>query len=73
MADVTPIKQAASQPAYQRILPLRTRHIEGEAVLVEGVRPDHDSAQMAARLRAMLAAPPGVAAPRSQVASTRSQ
>ncbi|CAL9471125.1 hypothetical protein SUDANB176_02843 [Streptomyces sp. enrichment culture] len=27
--------------AYQEILPLRTDHIDGEAVLVEGVGPDY--------------------------------
>ena len=42
-----------ASPAYQRILPLRTRHIEGDALLVEGVEPDHDSAQLAAQLRAL--------------------
>jgi uncharacterized protein (DUF1330 family) len=45
-------------PAYRRILPLRTRHIEGEAILVEGVGPDHDSAKLAAKLRALAAAAP---------------
>jgi uncharacterized protein (DUF1330 family) len=40
-----------ASPAYREILPLRTRHLEGEAILVEGVEPDHDSAQMAAHLR----------------------
>jgi uncharacterized protein (DUF1330 family) len=39
-------------PAYQEILPLRTRHIERDLVLVEGVEPGHDSAKMAAELRA---------------------
>ncbi|GAA4053593.1 DUF1330 domain-containing protein [Nonomuraea soli] len=38
-------------PAYQRILPLRTDHIDGVAVLVEGVEPDHDAAAFAASLR----------------------
>jgi uncharacterized protein (DUF1330 family) len=28
-------------PAYQEILPLRTRNAEGIAVLVDGVDPDH--------------------------------
>ncbi len=37
--------------AYQEILPLRTDHIDGDAILVEGVGPDHDSARMAAELR----------------------
>jgi uncharacterized protein (DUF1330 family) len=39
-------------PAYQRVLPLRTRHIAGDTILVEGVEPGHDSARMAAQLRA---------------------
>ena len=39
-------------PEYQAILPLRTRHIESDTILVEGVEPDHDSANMAAELRA---------------------
>src|SRR5215218_2860501 len=34
-------------PAYRRILPLRTRHIEGDTLLIEGVGPDHDSAKLA--------------------------
>ncbi|NRQ37697.1 DUF1330 domain-containing protein [Nonomuraea sp. NN258] len=38
-------------PEYQEILPLRTRHIDGVAVLVEGVAPDHDAAAFAAALR----------------------
>jgi len=39
-------------PAYRMILPLRTRHSESDTMLVEGVEPDHDSARMAAGLRA---------------------
>jgi uncharacterized protein (DUF1330 family) len=37
--------------AYRAILPLRTRHIEADTVLVEGVESNHDSAQMAVQLR----------------------
>jgi uncharacterized protein (DUF1330 family) len=37
--------------AYQEILPLRTDHIDGNANLVEGVGPDHDSAELAADMR----------------------
>ncbi|MCP2262541.1 Uncharacterized conserved protein, DUF1330 family [Streptoalloteichus tenebrarius] len=43
-------------PAYQEILPLRAQHLEGDLVLVEGVEPDHDSAAMAAAMRAALGA-----------------
>lgn len=38
-------------PAYQEILPLRTDHIDGTAVLVEGVGPDHSAAGLANLLR----------------------
>ncbi|MBO2451358.1 DUF1330 domain-containing protein [Actinomadura barringtoniae] len=37
--------------AYQEIQPLRANHLMGELVIVEGVEPDHDSAEMAAGLR----------------------
>ncbi|MEV4756507.1 DUF1330 domain-containing protein [Micromonospora sp. NPDC049559] len=36
---------------YQEIKHLRTRHIPGEVILVDGVEPDHDSARMAAEIR----------------------
>jgi uncharacterized protein (DUF1330 family) len=39
-------------PAYQEILPLRTRHIEGETIIVPGVRPGYDPARTAAAMRA---------------------
>ena len=35
-----------------RIGPLRTDHIDGSAILFDGVRPDHDPAKMAAAIRA---------------------
>ena len=37
--------------AYQAILPLRTTHIEGDAIIVEGVSPGYDAAHTAAVLR----------------------
>ena len=37
---------------YRAILPLRTRHIASDTILVDGVEADHDSADMAAQLRA---------------------
>lgn len=43
-------------PAYQELVPLRTRHIDGDLIIVGGVAPDHDSAAFAARLRADAAA-----------------
>jgi uncharacterized protein (DUF1330 family) len=38
-------------PAYREILPLRTTHIDGDVILVDGVEPGHDSAKMAADMR----------------------
>ena len=39
-------------PEYRAILPLRTRHIAWDTILVDGVEANHDSADMAAQLRA---------------------
>jgi uncharacterized protein (DUF1330 family) len=39
--------------AYQEILHLRADHIPGDLILVDGCGPDHDSAELAAALRAM--------------------
>lgn len=39
-------------PEYQEILPLRTRHIEGEAILAPGVASDYDAAATATERRA---------------------
>ncbi|MFG2128054.1 DUF1330 domain-containing protein [Streptomyces sp. NPDC048751] len=39
-------------PAYQAILRLRTDHIEGDVLLIEGVGPDYDPRERAAKLRA---------------------
>ncbi len=43
-------------PAYQAALPLRTSHIDGEAILAEGVAPGYDPAVLAAALRAQASA-----------------
>ena len=40
-----------TSPAYQAILPLRTRHIQSDAILVLGVEADYDAARAAAHLR----------------------
>jgi uncharacterized protein (DUF1330 family) len=40
-----------ASPAYQEILPLRLRHIEGSAILVDGVAEDYDPARRAAHFR----------------------
>jgi len=39
-------------PAYQEILHLRTDHVPGAAILVDGVGPDYDAAATAAKRRA---------------------
>ncbi|MFE7618353.1 DUF1330 domain-containing protein [Streptomyces sp. NPDC057496] len=39
-------------PAYRDILRLRTDHIEGDVLLIEGVGPDYDPAERAGKLRA---------------------
>jgi uncharacterized protein (DUF1330 family) len=43
-----------ASPAYQAILRLRTDHIQGDVVLVDGVGPAYDPAARAERLRAEL-------------------
>jgi len=40
-----------ASPAYQEILPWRTRHITGEVIIATGVAPDYDSRAAAERLR----------------------
>ncbi|MBN2623945.1 MAG: DUF1330 domain-containing protein [Acidimicrobiales bacterium] len=54
--DVEAARQWYDSPAYQAILPLRTDHIEGEAIIVDGVGPDYDPSATAARLRSLAAA-----------------
>ncbi|WP_341720053.1 DUF1330 domain-containing protein [Micromonospora sp. FIMYZ51] len=49
--DLAKARSWYDSSTYQEIKPLRTRHLAGEVILVEGVAPDHDSAQMAAELR----------------------
>ncbi|GII21429.1 DUF1330 domain-containing protein [Planosporangium mesophilum] len=43
-------------PAYQEILPLRTRNIDGAAILVEGIGPGYDPAVTAETMRRNLPA-----------------
>lgn len=40
-----------SSPAYQEILPRRTRHITAAAIIVDGVAPDYHPRTTADRLR----------------------
>lgn len=44
-----------ASPAYQEILPLRTRNIDGTAIVFEGVGGDYDPAGKAAEMRSLLA------------------
>jgi len=43
-------------PAYRAIAPLRTRHIQGDIIMVDGVPQDYDAAATAQVMRAALAA-----------------
>ncbi|MGW7453052.1 DUF1330 domain-containing protein [Streptomyces sp. NPDC054787] len=49
--DIEKARAWYASPAYQEILPLRTDHIAGEVILVEGVPADYDATKTAARLR----------------------
>ncbi|MCJ1679790.1 DUF1330 domain-containing protein [Streptomyces sp. APSN-46.1] len=49
--DIERARAWYDSPAYQAILPLRTDHITGEVILVEGVPADYDAAKTAAALR----------------------
>ncbi|MEU3718276.1 DUF1330 domain-containing protein [Streptomyces californicus] len=40
-----------ASPAYQEILPLRTRHLDGDVVIVPGVGPEYDAVGTAAAMR----------------------
>ncbi|WP_406101483.1 DUF1330 domain-containing protein [Streptomyces sp. NBC_01003] len=48
-----------NSPPYQDILRLRTDHIEGDLLLIEGVGPAYDPTERAAKLRAEAARPGG--------------
>ena len=59
--DLAAARTWYASSAYQRILPLRTRHIAGDVVLVPGVGPGYDARATAAALRSAAAAvQPGV-------------
>lgn len=49
--DLAKARSWYDSSSYQEIKPLRTRHLAGELILVEGVEPGHSSPQMAAELR----------------------
>ncbi|MFC7529907.1 DUF1330 domain-containing protein [Actinoplanes sp. GCM10030250] len=52
--DTAAIHAWYASPAYTAILPLRTRHIDGDVIVVEGVGPDYDPRKSAAALRSSL-------------------
>lgn len=49
--DVAAARSWYASPAYQEILPLRTRHISGDTLIVAGVGPDYDARRTATALR----------------------
>lgn len=55
--DVERARAWYESPAYQEILPLRTDHIEGSAIIVDGVAPGYDATATAAALRQMAGHP----------------
>ncbi|WP_067972463.1 DUF1330 domain-containing protein [Nocardiopsis trehalosi] len=42
-------------PAYQEIAPLRSRHMKGDIIMIEGVPEDYDPAETARAMRESLA------------------
>ncbi|WP_405528882.1 DUF1330 domain-containing protein [Streptomyces avidinii] len=50
--DIESARAWYASDVYRAILPLRTDHIEGEVVLVQGVPADYDASKTAAALRA---------------------
>ena len=56
--DVDAARAWYESPAYQQILPLRTAHIDGDTIIVDGVAPGYNAAHTAAVLRANASSPP---------------
>jgi uncharacterized protein (DUF1330 family) len=50
--DIENARAWYDSPAYQEIKHLRADHVPGTIMLIDGCGPDHDSAAMAAALRA---------------------
>ncbi len=50
--DLTAAREWYASPAYQAILPLRTKSIAGDTILADGVGADYDAVHTAAVLRA---------------------
>jgi uncharacterized protein (DUF1330 family) len=49
--DVSAARAWYASPDYQEILPLRTRHIDGDTLIVQGVGDGYDARVTAAQLR----------------------
>ncbi|MEU3408084.1 DUF1330 domain-containing protein [Streptomyces sp. NPDC006670] len=49
--DIERARAWYASPAYQEILPLRTRHISADILLVEGVPAGYDATRTAAAIR----------------------
>ncbi|MFB7467254.1 DUF1330 domain-containing protein [Streptomyces sp. NPDC056224] len=49
--DIDKARAWYASDAYQALIPLRTDHIAGEVILVEGVPADYDASKTAAALR----------------------
>ena len=52
--DLAAARAWYASPEYRKILHLRTDHIEGSTILVDGVRPNYQAALTAAALRRQL-------------------
>ncbi|MFF9351549.1 DUF1330 domain-containing protein [Streptomyces sp. NPDC014734] len=50
--DLAEARAWYDSPAYQDILRLRTDHVEGDVILIEGVGPGYDPTERANKLRA---------------------
>lgn len=53
--DLAAARAWYASPAYQAILPLRTDHIDGPVILLDGVPPGYDATRTATRMREALA------------------
>lgn len=53
--DLSQARAWYGSPAYRDILPLRTRHLDADVILVDGVGPDYDAAATSAKLRERVA------------------
>jgi uncharacterized protein (DUF1330 family) len=53
--DLAKARDWYASAAYQEILPLRTRSIDGDTILVDGVGPNYDAAHTASKFRSAAA------------------